>query len=122
MKTTSTYLPKDFSRLAAFVIAYGDKYDSIPPFVIDKLILMQEQFNHLDCSLLARGLEILHGFRVKSQEKSVTLDNQVEILQYILDGCTQRHIVDPNISLKEMNLVLSSFVRRRGRNEVYKSF
>lgn len=117
MKTTSAYLPKDFSKFASFVIAYGDKFDIIPPFLIEKLIMIQDQLNILDCKLLSRALEILYGFRVRRREPLVTLDNQVEILQYILDSCATRHLKDPNVTLGNVNSILSSYVRRRASRD-----
>lgn len=114
MKTTSGFIPKDFVKFASFVIAYNDQYDSIPNFIIEKLIIQQEQLDIFDCKLLSRSLEILHGFRCKSYKNSKVLDDQIEILQYILNNCARRHLNDPNIHLKDVNTILSSFVRRRG--------
>ncbi|KAG5675734.1 hypothetical protein PVAND_005612 [Polypedilum vanderplanki] len=115
MKTTSAYIPKDFVKFASFVIAYSDRYESIPPFVIEKLIMMQEQFSLYDCRLLARALEIIISFKNKTT-RSVTLDNQIEIIQYILDICAQRHMKD-NIDVKDMNLILTSYVRRKASRD-----
>ncbi|CAG9797447.1 unnamed protein product [Chironomus riparius] len=113
MKTGSTYIPKEFSKFASFVIAYSDRYECIPPFVIEKLIMMQEQLNIIDCKLVSRGLEILHGFRPRRRLNRDLLDNQMEILQYVLDSCAQRHLETGNLSIKDINVILSSYVRRR---------
>lgn len=119
MKTGSSYLPKDFLKFASFVIAYSDQQDSIPNFIIEKLIIQQEQFDLFDCKILSRALEILYGFRIKNGNTSKVLDDQVEILQFIINNCTKRYLKDPNIHLKEMNTILSSFVRRRGKKLNY---
>lgn len=116
MRTTSNYIPRDFVKFASFVIAYNDQYDSIPNFIIEKLIIQQEQFDIFDCKLLSRSLEILHGFRCKSYKTSKVLDDQIEILQYILNNCARRHLSQPDIHLKDVNTILSSFVRRRGED------
>jgi hypothetical protein len=116
MKTTSAYLPKDYSKFSSFVIAYNN-YDSLPPFMIEKLILMQDQLNVLDCSILARGFEIFKAFRQKNSDRYRTLDDQLEILQYILDNCAQRHMQNPNITLKEVNQILISYIRRRASRD-----
>lgn len=113
MKTGSAYVPKEFSKFASFVVAYSDRYDTIPPFVIEKLIMMQDQLNIIDCKLLARGLEILNGFRPRRHSSKSVLDNQVEIIQYILDSCAQRQLDDKNLTIKDVNIILSSYVRRR---------
>lgn len=119
MKTNSNFIPRDFVKFASFVIAYNDQYDSIPNFIIEKLIIQQEQFDIHDCKLLARSLEILHGFKNKSGMASKVLDDQIEILQYILNNCARRHISDRDINLKDVNTILSSFVRRRGELTYY---
>lgn len=115
MKTGSSFIPKDFAKFASFVIAYSDQHDSIPNFIIEKLIIQQEQLDIYDCKILSRGMEILHGFRTKNGKTSKVLDDQVEILQFVINNCTRRHMKDPNIHLKQMNTILSSFVRRRGK-------
>lgn len=113
MKTGSSYIPKDFVKFASFVIAYND-YDSIPSFIIEKLIVQQEQFDIFDCKILSRSLEIFYGFRGKKGNFSKVLDDQIEILNYIIDNCTKKLIQDPNLHIRQMNIILSSHIRRRG--------
>lgn len=115
MKTGSSYIPKDFVKLASFVIAYSDQHDSIPNFIIEKLIIQQEQFDIYDSKILSRALEILNGFRLKNGNTSKVLDDQVEILQFVLNNCTKKFLKDSNLHLKQMNTILTSFVRRRGK-------
>lgn len=122
LRTTSSYIPKDFVRFASFLIAYGDQYESLPNFVIDKLILQQENYDIFDCKILSRSLEILYGFRSKNHNFSKVLNDQVEIIQYVLDNCAKRHIQEKNIHLKEMNTILTSFVKRRSTEFLLKSY
>jgi hypothetical protein len=115
LRTSSNLIPRDFVKFASFVIAYNDKYDSIPNFIIEKLIIQQEQFDIFDCKLLSRSLEILYGFINYKRGKTLkVLDDQIEILQYVLNNCTKRHLKDENIHIKQVNTILSSFVKRRG--------
>lgn len=118
LKTSSCFIPRDYVKFASFVIAYGDQYELVPNFIIEKLIEQQEQLDMNDSRQLSRGLEILQSFGVKGSSK--VLDDQIEILSYILDNCAKRHMKNPDINLKEMNTILGSFVKRRGN--LYKFF
>jgi hypothetical protein len=120
LRTSSAHFPKDYVKFAAFVIAYADKYESIPPFVIEKLLMIQDQLGIEECKYLGRALEILYWFRVR--QSNVTLNNQVEILQFIMDNCTQRHIQDPKITINDASAILRSFVRRRGESLIQNFF
>lgn len=117
LRTASYYLPKDFVKFASFVIAYSDHHDSIPNFIIEKLIIQQEQLDLFDCQILSRSLEILQGFRLKSGNNSKVLKDQVEILQYIIDNCAKMEIQNPNLHLRQMNSLFSSYVKRRGTRD-----
>lgn len=111
-----TLSPKDFARYASFIIAYSDSSVRFPKFVVNKIEELHKQFSIQDCVLLSRGLQIFHEMRPKTPLKAEQ-ENQIELINYSLGKCTERHLKTEDLHLSELTGILRAYNSRRGLND-----
>lgn len=113
----SPLFPKDFAKLASFIIAYGDGSAgvAIPQFIVDQIESLQEQFTIKDCLQLSRGVQILLEVKFKRPLNSV-LANQVDSINYSLGKCAKRHAKNDQLHLSELNAIIRAFSNRKGES------
>lgn len=106
-------IPKQYAHMVAFLIAFNDRQDreffNKLTSMINKLDEMSPQLLEGHCSYLCKGVR----FSLKHYMKPQMYDVFVK-LDSILNSCLERHTLQDNKTLARTNMLMRSYVMRKG--------
>ncbi|KAF4523268.1 hypothetical protein B566_EDAN006891 [Ephemera danica] len=105
--------PSKLSRIAAFIIGYGQS--TIPVPLMKKVEEMAPQFSILDCLNISRGLQI--ATELRSKYRGAYVVEQLVTISSILSACTRSHLASSKLTLSEVNMLMRTYINMKGNVE-----
>ncbi|XP_077288909.1 uncharacterized protein LOC143913152 [Arctopsyche grandis] len=108
------YIPWKFSRLAAFIIAYGNQFVNIEDFdaIINKTIYHSQFLSPQDIFLISKATLICSGSKYIKARISRSLTHSLAKVCHSLDENSIKMLSKKDISLNDINFLLKGYTCR----------